>query len=192
MCVSLGRNATQSFTNFIRQHGFTATHFYRFDEVPLGSFSEDADGIINHFNTLPYSDAHVDIPTCLVFDRLYKRFTDAKYINITRPAEDWVASMKKMRNFMGHDHDPYIFEEAYCNFYGYTGKRKIQDLDEDELLFIREKHLDKISNFFQDKDNYLEVELYDPEIGNKIKEFIGATEDIPFPNHDGFREMNRN
>jgi hypothetical protein len=187
LCVSLGRNGTQSFTEFMEKQGLRATHFYDFEKIPYGAFTEDADGIENHFNTLPYADAHVDIPTCLIFDRLYKRFPDAKFINITRPAEDWVASMIKMRRLMGHEHEPYIFEEAYCNFYAKTGKTKIQDLDEQELLAIREAHLDKINYFFKDKDNYLEVELTDPDISGKIARFIGKNPNIPFPSKDTFR-----
>lgn len=192
MCVSLGRNGTQSLTSFIRQQGFSATHFYQFDQLSLGDFSEDADGIMKHFESLPYTDAHVDIPTCLVFDQVYDKFPDAKYINITRPSDDWLASMLKMNRLMGHEGDPFIFEEAYCNFYSNTGKNKIQDLTTDEFLFIREKHLERVSDFFKDKDNYLEVELYDPEIASKIKEFIGAELDIDFPNYDGFRKLNTN
>jgi hypothetical protein len=187
-CVSLGRNATQSFHEFMIQQGFTSTHFYDFEQIPLGSFTEDADGIEKHFDSLEYSDAHVDIPTCLIFDRMYNRFPKAKFINITRPLDAWLASMKKMNKNMGHDHEPYIFEEAYCNFYLNTGKKKIQDLSEYELTEIRERHLQKISNFFNGKDNYLEVSLTDPEIGTKIREFIGGRRNIPFPSIDTFRE----
>jgi hypothetical protein len=194
LCVSLGRNATQSFAEFTKNQGFSTTHFYNIQTVKLNDFSEDADGIMDHFNSLPYSEAHVDIPTCLVFDRLYSMFPDAKYINITRPAKNWVDSMIKMKNHytdrMGPDRDPFPFEEAYCNMYIKTGKNKIQDLTEDELYDIRQKHLEKVNAFFKGKENYLEVELSDPEIGNKIREFIGGKENIPFPNNDAFRNTN--
>jgi hypothetical protein len=191
-CVSLGRNGTQSLTEFIKKQGYTATHFYRFDKIDPGTFTEDANGIVDHFYSLVETDAHVDIPTSLVFDRMYEKFPDAKFINITRPAEDWLASMQKMNRLMGHDHDPYIFEEAYCNFYFKTGKKKIQDLTEDELLAIREAHLNKINEFFKDKENYLEVELSDPEISSKLKLFIDGNSDALFPNYDGFRSSDLN
>ena len=187
LCLSLGRNGTQSFTEFMEKQGLKATHFYEFEKLQYGEFTEDADGIENHFNTIPYADVHVDIPTCLIFDRLYKRFPDAKFINITRPADDWVSSMQKMSRIMGHEHDPYIFEEAYCNFYIKTGKQKIQDLDREELLAIRSSHLEKINDFFKDKPGYLEVELTDPDISNKIATFINGKLDIPFPSRDTFR-----
>jgi hypothetical protein len=141
--------------------------------------------------TLDQTDAYVDIPTCLIFDKLYEQFPDAKYINITRPEQDWVASMIKMRNhyvnFYGNDRDPYIFEEAYCNFYENTGKKRIQDLTEEELISIRSKHLEKVNRFFKDKTNYLEVELSDPQMGQKIMNFIGVEINSNFPNDDGFR-----
>jgi hypothetical protein len=191
LCVSLGRNGTQSFSNFLRDHGITTTHFYKYDNLPLGSFSENEIGILDHFETLDQTDAHVDIPTCLIFDKLYEQFPDAKYINITRPEQDWVASMIKMRNhyvnFYGNDRDPYIFEEAYCNFYENTGKKRIQDLTEEELISIRSKHLEKVNEFFKDKANYLEVELSDPQMGQKIMNFIGVEINSNFPNDDGFR-----
>ncbi len=162
-----------------------------------GTFDYDVDGTIVGENQQAASilggmikqvNAHVDIPTCLIFDRMYNRFPKAKFINITRPLDAWLASMKKMNKNMGHDHEPYIFEEAYCNFYLNTGKKKIQDLSEYELTEIRERHLQKISNFFNGKDNYLEVSLTDPEIGTKIREFIGGRRNIPFPSIDTFRE----
>lgn len=185
--LSLGRNGTQSLNDFMSKQGFNTTHFYKFEELKLGSFTEDADGIEEHFNSLPETDVHIDIPTCLIFDRLYKRFPDAKFINITRPEMEWVKSMQKINRLLGHDNDQYIFEEAYCNFYFKTGKKKIQELTEDELLLIRKIHLEKINEFFKDKDNYLEVELNDPEISIKISKFIDGKDDVEFPNKDKFR-----
>jgi hypothetical protein len=191
MCVSLGRNGTQSFTNFLRDHGFTVTHFYQYGALPIGLFLENEEGILNHFKSLEPTDAHVDIPTCFVFDKLYDMYPDAKFINITRPESDWVASMIKMKNhyvdFYGSDRDPYIFEEAYCNFYSQTGKKRIQDLTEEELSFIRSEHLNKINTFFKGKDNYLEVELSDANIGKKIADFVGYELKFNFPNDDAFR-----
>lgn len=180
-CVSLGRNGTQSLTQFLRDQGISTTHFYRFKDLEPGTFSEDADGIYEHFLSLPDTDAHVDIPTCLVFDRVFEKYPDARYINITRPEQEWVASMQKISSLLAHDHDPYIFEEAYCNFYANTGKTKIQDLTAEELKLIRNTHLNRIDSFFKDKDNYLEVELSDPDIGNKIRKFINSDIEIEFP-----------
>lgn len=179
--VSLGRNGTQSLSEFLRQQGFSVTHFYNYSLIPLGEFEEDLDGILKHFDSLPETDAYTDIPTCLVFDVMYDRFPGAKFINITRPIDDWILSMEKVNKLLAHDGDPYPFEEAYCNFYHHTGKKKIQDLTTDELRFIGNYHLTKSRDFFKDKDDYLEVELYDPDIADKIKEFIGGTLDVDFP-----------
>jgi hypothetical protein len=191
LCVSLGRNGTQSFANFLKDHKLTVTHFYKYEEFPLGSFLENEIGILDHFKTLKPTDAHVDFPTCLIFDKIYELFPDAKFINITRPESEWVSSMTKMKNhyikFYGNDRDPYMFEEAYCNIYGYTGKKRIQDLTEEELIFIRTQHLNKINKFFKDKSNYLEVELSDPQISEKILNFIDIELESNFPNADGFR-----
>jgi len=187
LCVSLGRNGTQSFDQFMKELGFSTTHFYDFKQLPLGSFQENSYGIEEHFNTLPETDVHSDIPTCLIFDKLYERFPEAKYINITRPSEEWVLSMQKIGRKLAHSHDSYIFEEAYCNFYLNTKKTKIQDLTENELLTIREIHLNKINAFFKEKENYLEVELTDPEISSKICKFINISSDIGFPSKDIFK-----
>ena len=48
-------------------------------------------------------------------------------------------------------------------------------------------HLNKINAFFKDKENYLEVELSDPEIGSKICKFINISSDVEFPSEDSFR-----
>lgn len=188
-CVSLGRNGTQSLTQFLRDQGLSVTHFYKFKDVEPGTFSEDADGIYEHFLSLPDTDAHIDIPTCLVFDKVFEKYPYAKYIHITRPEAEWVASMQKISRLLAHDHDPYIFEEAYCNFYANTGKTKIQDLTEEELIFIRTKHLERIADFFKDKNNYLEVELSDPDIGEKIRAFVKGNFQLPFPSKDEMRDL---
>lgn len=182
-CVSLGRNGTRSMSKFLRDQGLTVTHFYKYQEVEPGTFSEDADGIFDHFLSLPDTDVHTDIPSCLVFDKVFEMYPEAKYIHVTRPEDEWVASMQKIARLLGHDHDPFIFEEAYCNFYANTGKTKIQDLSEEELIFIRNSHINKINEFFKDKDqnNYLEVELSDPDLAAKIKAFVGTDVDVPFP-----------
>ena len=179
--VSLGRNGTQSLADFLRIQGFSVTHFYDFQNLELGSFAENQNGIVAHFNSLRSTDAYIDIPTCLVFDKMYEKFPDAKFINITRPVDKWVASMKKVQNKLAHSGDPYLFEEAYCNFYAETGKTKIQDLTEEELRFIWSKHTEKIQNFFNNKINYLEVDLEDPEIGQKIRTFVNGLSESPFP-----------
>jgi len=170
------------------QQGFTTTHFYEFQKLAVGSFKEDAEGIEKHFNSLPETDVHVDIPTCLIFDRLYERFPDAKFINITRSEADWVASMRRMLKRLDYVNDPFIFEEAYCNFYSNTGKKIIKDLTDSELMFIRNKHLNKINDLFAGKDNYLEVSLDDPKIGEKIRMFVGGKVEVPFPSSDAFRK----
>lgn len=179
--VSLGRNATQSLTDFLMKHGLTVTHFYQYNSVPLGTFSEDIKGILDHFESIPETDAYIDIPNCFIFEELYYKYPDAKFINITRPKNDWIASMKRINNAMGHDGDPYIFEEAYCNMYQKTDKKKIQDLTEEELGFIYDKHLDKVRSFFTDKANsYLELEINDIEINKKINIFINKDSDHEF------------
>lgn len=188
--VSLGRNGTQSLAEFLRQHGFSVTHFYNYSTMPLGSFEESLEGILKHFDSIPDTDAHIDIPTCLVFDVMYDRFPDAKFINIIRPIDDWIASMEKINRLLAHEGDPYIFEEVYCNFYQNTGKKKIQDLTTDELRFIGNYHLTKARDFFKDKENYLEVSLYDPDLATKIKDFVGGTEDIEFPWKDDVARSN--
>jgi hypothetical protein len=188
LCLSLGRNGTQSFNDFMGQQGFSTTHFYEFQKIATGTFAENADGIEEHFNSLPATDVHVDIPTCLIFDRLYERFPDAKFINITRPENEWLGSMRRMLKRLDYIESPFIFEEAYCNIYAQTGKRIIKDLTDEELLFIRNKHLEKIDSLFKYKENYLEVELSDPEIGKKIGLFVGGNPDLPFPSTDAFRK----
>jgi hypothetical protein len=167
--------------------GFSTTHFYDFKGLDIGSFEENADGIEKHFESLPYTNVHSDIPSSIVFDRIYKKFPNSKYINITRPADEWALSMQKIALLIDKLNVPYIFEDAYCNFYLKSGKKRIQDLTYDELITIRQMHLDEVDAFFEDKENYLEVELSDPEIGSKICKFMGIESNIQFPSIDVFR-----
>jgi hypothetical protein len=188
--VSLGRNATQSLSEFLKEQGFSVTHFYEHLSIPLGAFEESLKGILDHFDSIPETDAYIDIPTCFAFEAMYERFPDAKFINIVRPIDDWIISMQKINRILAHDGPPSIFEKAYCNFYQKTGKNRIQDLTADELKFIATAHLTKIKEFFQDKDNYLEVSLNDKDIAKKIIKFIGVGIESEFPWVDNVGKLN--
>jgi hypothetical protein len=183
--VSLGRNATQSLAEYLKRHGLSVTHFYNYEGVPLGTFSEDLAGILSHFESLPKTDAYLDIPHCFIFEELYEKYPDAKFINITRTQDKWVASMKRIQEARSHDGDPYIFEEAYCNIYAKTGKTKIQDLTDAELRVIHERHLLKVRAFFDGKkNNYLELNIDDMLLAEKIRDFINGEANPLFPQFD--------
>lgn len=183
--VSLGRNATQSLSEYLRRQGLSVTHFYDYEGIPLGTFSEDLKGIADHFETLPKTDAYLDIPHSLIFEYLYDKYPNAKFVNITRTQDNWVASMKRIQDARSHEGDPYIFEEAYCNIYAATGKKKIQDLTEAELRVIYDRHLEKARTFFDGKKNsYLEVNIDDMYLPHKIRLFINGKADPVFPQFD--------
>lgn len=183
--VSLGRNATESLGEYLKRHGLSVTHFYDFMNIPLGTFSEDLKGILDHFESLPKTDAYLDIPNCFIFEELYAKYPGAKFINITRTQDKWVNSMKKIQESRRHDGDPYIFEEAFCNIYATTGKKKIQDLTEAELRVIYDRHLLKVRTFFDGKKNsYLELNIDDMLLAEKIRTFINGNASPLFPQFD--------
>ncbi len=183
--VSLGRNATQSLGEYLKRHGLSVTHFYNYKDIARGTFSEDLAGILEHFESLPKTDAYLDIPNCFIFEELYAKYPDAKFINITRTQDKWVTSMKRIQEARSHDGDPYIFEEAYCNIYANTGKTKIQDLTDAELRVIYDRHLLKVRTFFDGKkDNYLELNIDDMDLAEKIRNFINGTSSPLFPQFD--------
>lgn len=183
--VSLGRNATQSLAKYLEAQDLSVTHFYGYNKLNLGDYTEDLAGIKKHFDDIPETDAYLDIPTCFIFEELYAQYPTAKFINIVRTQDKWVASMKRIQEARKHDGDPYIFEEAYCNIYANTGKKKIQDLTDAELRVIWERHLNKVRTFFDGKKkNYLELHIDDMALAEKIKEFIDGPNDPLFPQFD--------
>lgn len=180
--VSLGRSATKSLAQFLSWNGFSIKHFYNIDEIEKGIFSEDLNGLNKYLESIDHlAEAFLDIPHSLSFEHFFKMHPDAKFIYIKRDIESWAKSMYEVSQIWAHDNENTLFEKAYCNLYIKTNKNKIQDLTIKELKDIWTAHDKKISEFFKNKDNFIEISLDDKEIENKLSSFLNITTKTNFP-----------
>jgi hypothetical protein len=170
--VGLGRSATKSLAAFLVKNGFKTIHFYNSDEIK-GTFTENINGIINYFNLIENdTEAFTDIPYCFIYEYFFKKYPDAKFIYIKRDVDSWVESMYEINKIWSYSGEGYIFEEAYCNMYKKTNKKRIQDLTKNELRNIWIEHDKAITEFFKNNKNFIEISLDDKEIANKLCSFL--------------------
>lgn len=178
--VGLNLSGGKGLERFLLDAGFSTYFFYSPQTMIKGKYSETILGA-NHFLDFVEKDydAIVDFPFSFTYQRAYEKDNDTKFIYIKKDIDSWVQSFKNSQVSFSHE-KPFIFEEFFCNFYEQTGKTKMQDLTEEELRTIYNMHYSAVTSFFADKPNFLLVELDDPEITNKLKQFLSINSDIEF------------
>lgn len=178
--VGLNLSGGKGLEKFLKDAGFSTHFFYSSESMIKGKYSETVIGA-NHF--LDYIeesyDAIVDFPFSFAYEHAYNKDNETKFIYIKKDIDSWIESFKNSQVSFSHE-KPYIFEEFFCNFYEATTKNKMQDLTEEELRSIYESHDSAVTLFFANNPNFLMVELDDPEITFKLKEFLSIDLNIEF------------
>lgn len=177
--IGLSKSGTHSLNAAIESFGLMSMHFNNeFSGMMLGE--EDAYIV----------DAMTDTPVCIMFETLFHRFENAKFVYTTRPYEAWAASFTNhcRKLYRSEDfrlirrfpyqlaHHTYItdFEKVDCALYF-----RHRDLHEAYAAYER-----RVSNFFADKpgDRFLRIELGQGDEWSQLAAFLGQkTPDGPFP-----------
>jgi hypothetical protein len=160
--------------------------FYDFTFIDLGEYSEDIDGLNKYMETIDDEyQALIDFPACLAYKEQYKKFPNAKFIYLKRDIDSWVEKFKQTQGYLSHPNQ-LVFEELFCNFYFPTGKKMLQDLTESELREIYIRHDYEVVEFFKDNPNYIKIDLDDPEISSKLRDFLGLETTLEYQNSPVF------
>lgn len=188
VCLSLGRNGTQSLTQFLVDSGYKTLHWIDQKDYQK-SFNIDS-----QYNLMKYVesvedkyDALTDISYATSYDFFNKKYKDAKFILITRDVESWIKSMRKhtadLEKMFGlFDIHP-IVKTVYSQYVNLNNKTMRQVTDED-FVNIYSRHTETILNYFKDLNNFIHVDLTDPEIGKKISNFLNVETNSLFPKKD--------
>lgn len=180
LSVGLNLSAGRGLSAFLSDADITTKFFYDYDSLSVGAYPESLEGantyLAEHYLT---HDALVDMPYCFAYESAYNSDSTTKFIYVKKDLASWLESAKNAQ--VHYDHaEPYIFEELFCNIYGTTGKTKMEDLTEEELTNIYNSHDAAITNFFEGKDNFLQVDATDAEITSKLKTFLSIDADVVF------------
>jgi hypothetical protein len=178
--VGLNLSGGKGLEKFLKDAGFSTHFFYSPESMVKGKYSETIHGARHFLDHLEESyDAIIDFPCSFAYEHAYNKDNSTKFIYIKNDLNSWVESFKNTQTLLSHE-KVYIFEEFFCNFYDATEKNKMQDLTEEELVSIYTKHDAAVTSFFANNPNFLMVELNDPQITSKLKEFLSIDLDIEF------------
>jgi hypothetical protein len=97
--LSLHRSATESFSQFMADHGFRATHW------PGLTFDQRCRQAAAHLDTaevfqlaLDAIEAHQvfgDVPYCFLYREILAAYPNANYLIILRPVQGWIKSVRR-------------------------------------------------------------------------------------------------
>ena len=180
--LSLGLNLSggKGFATFLQSADITTSYFYDYDNLSVGEYPESLEGVNQYIDDQYINyNALVDLPHCFGYEHVYNNYLTTKFVYIKKDLDSWLESMKNAQSHFDHE-SPLIFEELFCNIYEATGKTKMEDLTEEDLVNIYNSHDSAISNFFEGKENFLQIDVADPEITSKLKTFLEITEDVVF------------
>jgi hypothetical protein len=168
--MSKGKDLASLFSlKNIRYEYFFAGINYQNDK---GLYEENVNGVKEYFDSIYESiDAFIEFPASFIYQYAFEKDNNTKFIFIDISKESWIEKMNDIKPNVQHSPE-YLFEEFFCNFYTDTGKSNMLDLTDDELATIYDLHVSNINSYFADSPNFIKVDYEDPDLINKINEFL--------------------
>ena len=178
--VGLNLSGGKGLAKFLSDSNFSTKFFYDWATLKLETYPETLTGAIEYLETFDDNfDAIVDIPFCFAYEYLYNKDNSTKFIYIKIDIYSWTQSFKNTQVRYSHSTSR-SFEELFCNLYAETGKTNMQDLTEEEIRNIYTSHDAAVMSFFENKENFIMIELSDSDISLKLKEFLSIDNEITF------------
>jgi hypothetical protein len=168
--LSFGRTGTTSSHLFFQKLGYKSLHLLKLevDFNKIKGFSTDE--IVKYIEHVEDKyDALTGYPYNVSYEHFHKKYPNAKFILITRPVSDWVPSIK--RHSKGEPFTPQRL--AAWSQYISKDAKKIEDVTDLELETLYNDHNKNVIEYFKNSDNFLHLDLYDPEKNIKICKFLG-------------------
>ncbi|REJ75470.1 MAG: hypothetical protein DWQ47_08325 [Acidobacteria bacterium] len=195
-CIGRNKTGTTSLKRALSDLGFRIGNQFRAERLVQNYARGDWAPIIKFCRT---ADAFQDAPfswpyTWLI---LHEHFPDARFILTYRDPEDWFRSLIRFHaKKFGTDGNPPTREQLQKAEYRYTGlmwefnravfKTPEDDLyNKEELLRGYEAHNYSVRHFFQDKPNFIEIDLSVSSDYRRLCEFLGKE-----PKYDDFPHLN--
>ncbi|MBX6320813.1 MAG: hypothetical protein IRY94_03205 [Rhodospirillaceae bacterium] len=124
-------------------------------------------------------DVLSDVPICALYETLAERYPDSLFLALTRPAADWVRSVR--RHVGAQPLDPY--EKVL--FWRYLPGRpaSLAAVSDEALTDMHRRHHEGLRSFFAGSGRFRLLELYDPRAGEAICAFLGLPP-RPLPHFD--------
>ena len=172
--VSLHRSATQSTDLFLRNAGLNSCHYPSvvdgvcYELKCLGSETAPQKIVELLRPVFDAFDAFSDLPIPAIYEELDASYPDAKFVAVYRNSSDWVQSVRhhtRSRNLE-------IYERVLYWHYLHNRPVTLDDVSDDVLANVHQLHHEGLATHFNDRNNFLIVDLADPNIGQKLSSFL--------------------
>jgi hypothetical protein len=173
--VGLHRAGTQSLHVLFESAGLKAIHWpaqhdgVDYQAMAVGRETEAAHIADMLAPVIAAHDALSDVPICALYESLAAIYPDAAFLALTRPAEDWVRSIRRHTGTRALD--PY----ERMIFWRYLPGRpdSLADISDDALIDMHRRHYEGLRSFFAGSPRFKLLELYDPLAGEVTCDFLG-------------------
>jgi hypothetical protein len=188
--VSLHRSGTRSTTEFLTGAGFNAIHWpaeiggVDYQQAVAGRETE-LEFVVDQLKpVIDASDSISDVPIPGVYEVLARRYADARFILCYRNAFDWVQSVRKH----------YVSKPVFAPFvrvlyWRYFPWRPVglQELSDDQLLWLHNRHTADVIQYFADEDRGRlgTFNLDGSSLSGELGRFIGVETASAFPQIGG-------
>jgi len=196
-CIGFNKTGTTSLTEYLQRLGYRSAHWvgkvdgilYEYRVIP---HLDDKERVLDVLEPVIDSfDALTDVPFPALYAELDQRYAGSKFILVTRDMNEWWISYAKHKILHRRKYaqlQPY----EHIQFNNYSDNEIVYFTNDDRDIFldIHEKHVKNVVDYFRNRpDDFLQVDIDDPDIGDKISKFLGRSCDKPFP-HLGKHEAN--
>lgn len=176
--VSLHRSATQSTDLFLRNLGLRTCHWP--STVDGIDYESQCVGIETEARRIfellrPVFETHdavSDSPMPIIYEELSAAYPDAKFIAVRRDPTDWLHSVRRHTRFRELE----IYERVQYWRYLQSRPTRLDDVEDAALIEMHRIHHEGLSAHFSGRNNFLALDLADPQIGRKLSAFLGTPE----------------
>ena len=96
VCLSLGRNGTQSLTDFLVSLNYKTIHWIDQKDYQKSFSINSKYELTKYIESFEQEyDAFTDISFAISYDFFNKKYSDAMFILITRDIDSWIRSMRR-------------------------------------------------------------------------------------------------
>jgi hypothetical protein len=185
--LSLHRSATESFSQFMADHGFLATHW------PGPTFDQHCQQAAAHLDTaevfqlaldaIEANQVFGDVPYCFLYGEILAAYPNAYYLIILRPVHAWV---KSVRRHIG-DRELDNLEKLLYGLYIDTRYDHIFDYTDEQLEGAYICHLKTVVNLAQTRRVNFRLFQLDPNsleqtrLTAEVAQYLGFQVRTRFP-----------
>ena len=173
--VSLHRSGTQSVHDLLVRSGVSSIHW------PGSVKGVDYQSkIAGYENDLAYVTAALapvinmvtavsDVPIAALYDHLENAYADGAFILMFRNPFDWARSVRRHIGVRGFN----AFERVQYWRYFPDQPSSLRAIEDSLLYSVYLTHYRDVLRYFDGHDNFLFVDLHEPEVGQRICSFLG-------------------